>query len=146
MDKPICGTYSRLEWLKKELYKHLGNVLNDNEKRELVGWYFSYGFEMRFKKEELIEIIKSDEEIYNISLLLCDEDIMRGRTPPVLRCGDEVEVIVNAKNLTYHIGKIFNLIWHGNEKEWFYIILENGKKVGKRYFERDLRLIKKAEN
>ncbi|HEX9063196.1 MAG TPA: hypothetical protein VF941_23735, partial [Clostridia bacterium] len=69
------------------------------------------------------------------------QEISWGKKPPTFREGDEVEVIVNAKNTTYHRGLISQIIYHGNEKKWFYQIYENGKKVGKRYFEQDLKKI-----
>lgn len=33
MEKPVCGTYMLLEWLKDELYKHLQNSMSDTEKK-----------------------------------------------------------------------------------------------------------------
>jgi hypothetical protein len=149
MERPVCGpcgSYIRLEWLKDELYKHLSDCLNEVEKKELVGWYMSYGYSMGFAKDVLINMLKADEELFNVSKILSDEEILRGRKPPKLRLGDEVEVVVNARNITYHRGYIFKMMWHGEEKEWFYHISEDGKKIGKRYYEKDLIVLNNNSN
>lgn len=106
----------------------------------------SCGFARGFDKTVLLDYLKSDKELFSIAILLTDEEILKGKKPPILRKGDEIEVIVNAKNLTYHRGTICELLWNVNEKEWFYHIFENGKRVGKRYYESDLVLLKKIAN
>ncbi len=50
-----------------------------------------------------------------------------------------MEVVVNAKNITPHVGSIIDFAWHHKDKKWFFTIEENGKKVGKRYAKEDLR-------
>lgn len=55
--------------------------------------------------------------------------------------GARVEVIVNAKNTTYHTGVIRQMIWHSKHGQWWYFWREeNGRKVSKRYMASDLRL------
>lgn len=145
MEKPICGAGVRLEWLKNEFYCKSLACINAEELKDLAGWYLSEGLRMGFNKNLLLENIKDNEKLKNICDVLTEQEISRGKIPPVFREGDEVEVIVNAKNLTYHRGCISQIIYHGNEKEWFYHICENGKKVGKRYFERDLKKFEMTE-
>jgi hypothetical protein len=53
--------------------------------------------------------------------------------------GQEVEVIVNARNLTYHRGTVRSVTWHFNEQKWMYLLEEAGRRVSKRYDARDLR-------
>lgn len=114
------------------------------KKKELVGWYLSFANSDESIKNWLIDSLKIDEELYNIAKQLTDADILKGKVPPAFRYGDEVEVIVNAKNIRFHRGTICDYDWNFEKKEWSYIILENGKKVGKRYFEMDLKLVRKA--
>ena len=35
--------------------------------------------------------------------------------------------------------------WYFDEKKWYYFVAEQGKKIGKRYTEEDLRLPKNAK-
>lgn len=146
MEKAISGYSSRMDWLKTELYKDIERCTNDYEIRKVIAWYLTYGFSIGIDKNDLIDNIKSDERVIVISMSLTDEEILKGKKPPTLRRGDEVEVIVNAKNLTFHRGVIYNSIWHYKEKGWFYYIHEDGKKISKRYCDTDLRLLKKAND
>ncbi len=70
---------------------------------------------------------------------LTDDEVSQGKPPPEFDKGDQVEVIVNAKNITSHVGSVIDFIWHHEDKKWFFTIEENGKKVGKRYTKEDLR-------
>lgn len=59
---------------------------------------------------------------------------------PELLLNDKVEVILNERNKTPHIGYINKFIWHGKENNWLYFInKESGKKVSKNYRIEDLK-------
>ena len=146
MNEPISGYYLRLNWLKTELYKDVERCNNNEELLSCVAWYMSYGFAIGMKKDDLISNLNTDPRLLNTAQSLSEEDILRGRKPPAFRHGDIVEVIVNAKNLTHHKGVIYDMRWHGDRKEWYYFILEDGKKVSKRYFYDDLKLIDSKAN
>jgi hypothetical protein len=139
----ISGYSVRIDWLKDELYKSISNCINEKEIRETIAWYFTYGLSIGIEKNDLIDCIKSDDYIYKISMLLTDDEILNGKKMPTLRNGDEVEVILNAKNLTFHKGIICDMKWHFNDQKWFYYIFENGKKISKRYSREDLKLLKR---
>lgn len=70
---------------------------------------------------------------------LTGDEVSQGKSPPEFGKGDKVEVVVNAKNITPHIGSIIEFAWHHKDMKWFFTIEENGKKVGKRYAKEDLR-------
>ncbi len=144
MDVPICGTLTRLELLKKDFIEQIEICISEEEVNLTVGWYLKCGVSIGIPKEWLIDSIHDNIDLYKTVELLTEIDILHGRKPPLFRKGDIVEVIVNAKNTTYHKGFIFKLSYHFDEKEWMYYIMENNKKVSKRYFKNDLRLIKKA--
>lgn len=144
-ESPVCGTVERLKWLKKEFLDQVENCISVEEIKLTVGWYLSYGTYLGIEKKWLMESILDYKEFYELAKSLTEADILNGRKPPLLREGDFVEVIVNARNITYHRGIIYKIIYHFNEKEWNYYISENCKKISKRYYYRDLRLIKKVE-
>ena len=52
--------------------------------------------------------------------------------------GQRVRVIVNERNKTAHRGTIREVIWHFKDRRYNYYLVENGKKVSKRYFDEDL--------
>ncbi|SHJ97741.1 hypothetical protein SAMN02745163_02974 [Clostridium cavendishii DSM 21758] len=144
MDVPVCGKLARLELLKKDFVEQIENCISSEEVNLTVGWYLKYGLAIGIPKECLIESIHDNSDLYKTAKLLTDMDILQGRTPPLFREGDIVEVIVNVKNTTYHKGVIFKTTYHFVENEWMYYIIENNKKISKRYFKNDLALINKA--
>lgn len=144
IEKPVCGTFIRLERYKNELLKHIEKCVSAEEIKLTVGWYLLVGTSSGLKKDLLLKTIVDNKELLEIAESLTEEEVQNGRKPPLFRKGDVVEVIVNAKNITYHMGLISEIIYHFKEKEWMYYITENNKKVSKRYGSQDLRLIKKA--
>ena len=56
----------------------------------------------------------------------------------------DVEVIVNAKNITCHKGVIRQIIWHSKDQRWHFWLEEDGRKVSKRYAAADLRLLQES--
>lgn len=96
------------------------------------------------ENNDRVESILDYKEFYELAKSLTEEEILIGRKPSSFREGDIVEVIVNVRNTTYHSGVINKVIYHFKEKEWNYYISENGKKISKRYYYKDLRLIEKA--
>ena len=137
----VCGTVERIKWHKEELLRHMKRCITDEEVQFTVGWYLLEGISSGLEKEWLLEMLADDNRLYDMAISLREEDIQAGRKPPLFREGDMVEVIVNAKNTTYHKGIIHTVIYHFKDREWNYYICENNKKVSKRYCEVDLKLI-----
>lgn len=144
-ETPICGTLERVKWYRKELLNYIEHCISTEEIKLVVGWYLLYGTNTGLKKEWLMESIINDKELYEIAESLTNEEIINGRKPPLFRQGNLVEVIVNARNTTYHKGIIYAIIYHFKDKDWNYYISENGKKISKRYYSRDLKLIQDTE-
>lgn len=144
-EAPICGTLERVKWHKKELLNYIERCISTEDIKVAVGWYLLYGTTNGLKKEWLIESIIDNKELYEVAESLTSEEICSGRKPPLFRQDNLVEVIVNARNSTYHKGIIHTIIYHYQDKDWNYYISENGKKVSKRYYSRDLRLIENIE-
>lgn len=137
----ICGTLERVKWYKEELLKNIECCITTEEIKFTVGWYLLEGASNGLKKEWLIESIIDNKELHELAISLTNDDIQRGRKPPLFREGDLVEVTINAKNTTYHKGIIQTVVYHFKNQEWNYYICENGKKVSKRYDSIDLKLI-----
>ena len=57
---------------------------------------------------------------------------------PKFAVGQRVRVILNERNRTAHHGTIREIIWHLKDRRHNYYLLEDGKKVSKRYFDEDL--------
>lgn len=137
----VCGTLERVKWYKEELLRHVKCCITDEAVQLTVGWYLLEGITNGLQKEWLLKAVVDHKELYDIAISLSEEDIQRGRKPPLFREGDMVEVIVNAKNITYHRGMIHTAIYHVKDREWNYYICEDNKKVSKRYCSVDLKLI-----
>lgn len=106
----------------------------------IVSWYLNCGlFSMEFSRPELEAALRSHPSLQEMAMRLTEDEISQGKPPPELGRGDTVEVVVNAKNTTSHVGTIIDVAWHYKERKWFFIIEENGRKVGKRYTKEDLR-------
>lgn len=138
---PISGYSIRLNWLKDEFLSYLNKCIDDNELRDLVAWYLFYGLSIGLKGNDLIEAISHDELLYSVLISLSEQEISNGKKPPAFRLGSNVEVVVNAKNITSLKGSIYKVIWHNKNREWNYYIFENGKRISKRYLEEDLILV-----
>jgi hypothetical protein len=62
-------------------------------------------------------------------------------TPQEIALGTKVAVRVNDHNRTPHTGIIATATWHFKLGKWFYFLLENVRKVSKRYAAEDLQVI-----
>lgn len=141
----VCGTLERTKWYKEELLRCVKSCITDEEVQFTVGWYLLEGISNGIQKEWLLEVLADYNRLYDIAISLSEKDIQVGRRPPLFREGDMVEVIVNAKNITYHKGIIHTVVYHFKDKEWNYYICENNKKVSKRYCAADLKLIQTSK-
>ncbi|WP_410495515.1 hypothetical protein QTL86_16730 [Cellulosilyticum sp. ST5] len=141
----VCGTLERVKWYKEELLRCVKSCITDEEVQFTVGWYLLEGISSGIQKEWLLEVLADYNRLYDIAISLSEKDIQVGRKPPLFREGDMVEVIVNAKNITYHKGIIHTVTYHSKDREWNYFICENNKKVSKRYYAADLKLIQTSK-
>ena len=141
----VSGTLERVKWYKEELLKYVALCQTDEEVQFTVSWYLLEGISSGIQKEWLLEVLADYNRLYDIAISLSEKDIQVGRRPPLFREGDMVEVIVNAKNITYHKGIIHTVIYHFKDREWNYYICENNKKVSKRYCAADLNLIQTSK-
>ena len=57
---------------------------------------------------------------------------------PRYAVGQAVRVILNERNTTPRRGTIRGIIWHAKDQRYNYYLVENGRKVSKRYFDDDL--------
>lgn len=141
-DSPINSYDTGLKRLREELDRQLAsNNAHIPGARALIGWYFRYGFSLGYRREDLQASLASRPDLQAISFSLSEDEILDGKPSPELSVGEEVEVIVNGRNSTYHKGVVESVIWHHNSKVWHYRLVENGKSVSKRYESRDLRRI-----
>jgi hypothetical protein len=60
------------------------------------------------------------------------------RPKPRFAVGQAVRVVLNERNTTAHSGTVQEIIWHFKDQRYNYYLVENGRKVSKRYFEDDL--------
>jgi hypothetical protein len=123
-----------------EFVEHLAspgsNVVGE---RAIVGWYLAKGLRFGLHRIELEAALATRPRLQAVAASLSENEIAQGKSPPQLLVGQSVEVVVNAKNITYHRGTIREVIWHHNERAWHYYLEANGKKIGKRYAVSDLR-------
>ncbi len=68
----------------------------------------------------------------------------RSRSHPRFAVGDRVRVVLNERNRTPHEGSIREAIWHGKHQCWNYYLVEDGKKISKRYIAEDLEGVEAA--
>ncbi|MEW8351153.1 MAG: hypothetical protein AB2689_04950 [Candidatus Thiodiazotropha taylori] len=141
-DKPVNSYGTGLERLRSELDKQLASPnAHISGQRAIVGWYLRYGFSLGYYREDLEASLVSRTDLHVIASSLSDEEIRDGKPSPDFSNGDEVEVIINGRNSTYHSGTIDSVIWHHKSQVWHYRLVENGKNISKRYEARDLRSI-----
>lgn len=125
-----------------ELRAHLASPgASSVTSKEVVGWYMRYGYSLGVDRDILEGALEAMPEAREIAKGLSSSDIEAGKPPPEFGTGQLVEVVVNARNLTYHRGTIRELSWHHKEGKWMYLLTEAGKKIGKRYEARDLRAV-----
>lgn len=120
------------------LFSYWPKCINADEKSKLVKWFLD-GDLLGFDRKDLESVLSEHEELQETLSKLDPNDVSCGRHPPEFRSGDSVEVIVNAKNLTYHMGTVRKEVWHLKDRRWNFYLEANGKKIGKRYLANDLR-------
>ena len=137
--EPVNSYQTGLESLYKELVRQLNDRNASNvEVREIIAWYLSYGFNLGYKRADLEASFLQQPELQQIATDLSENEISEGKPVPEYIIGDNVEVIVNGRNTTYHRGVIVSVNWHHKDKQWNYILEANGKKVSKRYGAQDI--------
>jgi hypothetical protein len=140
MNEPITSYHTGLQRLHNELLRQLMlKEMSFVQLREVISWYFSYGYSLGFSRKEMEEALSENAQHMEIASTLSELEIQNGKPAQEFSIGESVEVIVNAKNTTYHSGRIIEIIWHHKESKWYYLIEENGKKVSKRYEAKSLR-------
>jgi hypothetical protein len=139
--KPISSHDSVAAQMALDLQKQLSlPAVGEVDVRAAVVWYMRYGYSRVVNRESLISALGDLPELQRLAETLTPEVIAQGKPLPEFMEGQKVEVIVNAKNVTYHSGTVQSLNWHHKEGRWMYYLLEDGKRVAKRYEARDLRL------
>jgi hypothetical protein len=138
-NQPVSGYGVRLEWLEGQFRDFAERAQREDELRSVAGWYLRYGFNLGMKRKDLLSAVNDRPKLVKLLKGITEAEIQAGKPLPVFPVGTEVEVIVNAKNLTYHKGTICEVNWHHKNEVWNYYLKENGKKVKKRYLEQDLR-------
>jgi hypothetical protein len=139
-DTPICGRDSRLHWLRTELIRQIESPRSTCvTRKEILGWFLRYGHSLGFSRDELLSCLKHDEQLLGIAEDLREVDILAGKPPPAFSPGQSVEVVLNGRNTTYRQGLIGEMRWHFKDGMWHYWIVENGRRVSKRYEARDLK-------
>ena len=142
-DQPISGFGTRLQGLREELSRQLAaRTASIPGQRNIVAWYLQYGYASGIQRYDLEQMLVGDPELLEMAKSLSDEEVSAGKPSPEFDHGDTVEVIVNAKNTTYHKGHVRLVQWHSEERQWLYLLEDDqGKKVSKRYLASDLRAI-----
>lgn len=137
--RPISGRDSRVAWLRTELAHQLGKATaNLVTTKEILGWFLRHGYSIGFSRDELLFSLQDDIDLLQVAGGLKDEEIRAGKPPPDFSPGQSVHVVLNARNTTYHQGLIAEVLWHHKDGIWNYQIVENGKRIAKRYEARDL--------
>jgi hypothetical protein len=138
---PVSGYTTRLQHQLEHLNAEMTRCINDEERVDLIKWYFANGIKFGSARDDLEEQISGVSmftRLLSHSRFSSTED---GKYPPHFRIGDPVQVVVNAKNITPRSGKVRDFIWHYKNGEWTYLISENGKAISKRYLKSDLILL-----
>lgn len=140
-DQPISGYSVRLQRMRKELSRQLAApTASIPGSRSIVAWYLQSADAALVRRSDLEQMLGDDPQLLEIARSLSEEEINAGKPAPTFNQGDAVEVIVNAKNITYHKGRVRSVQWHEQERHWLYLLEDDrGKNVGKRYLAEDLR-------
>ena len=140
--QPITSHHTRLEWLAAELKRQLASPgATVVDEKSVVGWYLSYGYSLGLSRDELHFYLRSIPSARAVAERMSEDEIALGKPAPEFVQEQRVEVLVNAKNTTYHSGTVQAVTWHHKEGKWYFTLEENGKKVSKRYEARDLRAV-----
>ena len=141
-DKPICGRDLRLRWLRAELDRQLKKPFGDAVAlSQVLAWYMRSGDSLGFAREELLFSLTNEIALLTVAEELSEAEILDGKPPPDFSRGQHVEVVVGARNTTYHCGTVEEMSWHHKDGVWHYRIVEAGRRVSKRYEARDLRRV-----
>lgn len=114
-------------------------MLHVEEVRDLVAWYMKYGHSLAVPRSAMENALLQNPELHAIAASLTDDEWRAGKPLMEFLPGQEVEVIVNARNTSYHRGTVRSVTWHFKEQKWIYLLDEAGHNVSKRYEARDLR-------
>jgi hypothetical protein len=140
MNEPITSYHTGLKRLHNELLRQLTlRKMSPVQLREVIAWYFSYGYSLSYSRKDMEELLSDNTQHREIASTLSEVEIKNGKPAQEFSIGESVEVMVSAKNTTYHCGRIIQITWHHKESKWHYFIEENGKKVSKRYEGKSLR-------
>lgn len=138
--QPITSHHTQLEWLVGELQRHLSSPGAPGVgESSVIAWYMSYGYSRGLSRAELEASLAFAPHLRSIAAGLSDDEISNGKPPPSFVEGQLVEVVLNARNTTYHKGIVQEIGWHHEEAKWLFRLSENGKRVSKRYEAEDLR-------
>jgi hypothetical protein len=142
-EQPVSGYGLRLQRLREELSRQLvAPTASIAGQRSIVGWYLQQEHTAGVGRFDLEQMLGDDAQLLELARSLTDEEISAGKPAPTFNHGDAVEVIVNAKNITSHKGRVRQVQWQDTERHWLYLLAdENGKNVSKRYLASDLRAI-----
>ncbi len=137
-NEPVSGYDVRLEAHLNALHRYWPKCVNDDEQASLLKWFLN-GDLLGLEREELFELLSEHSEFQDVLSEMAANDPVGGQYPPEYRYGEHVEVIVNAKNLTHHVGTVRKAIWHSKDRRWNFYLEVGGKNIGKRYLAVDLR-------
>jgi hypothetical protein len=142
-DQPISGYGVRLQRMREELSRQLAApTASIAGTRSIVAWYLQSADAAMVRRPDLMQMLSDDAQLLQVAQSLSDEEIGAGKPAPTFNNGDAVEVIVNAKNITYHKGRVRLVQWHDKERHWHYLLEDDqGRNVSKRYIAEDLRLV-----
>jgi hypothetical protein len=57
---------------------------------------------------------------------------------PEFAVGQNVAVVLNDRNRTPHSGQVVGYVWHYKHGRYFYLLIERGNRIKKRYWAEDL--------
>jgi hypothetical protein len=142
-NQPVSGRGTWLESLREELSRQLAApAASVAGTKSIIAWYMQRGYAMGVPRADLEIMLAGEPQLAEIARSLSDGEIGQGKPAPDFNDGDAVEVIVNAKNTTYHKGHVRLVQWHTNERKWLYLLAdEQGRNVSKRYSADDLRTV-----
>jgi hypothetical protein len=140
-DQPISGYVVRLQRMREELSRQLAApTASVAGPRNIVAWYLQNADAALVRRSDLVQMLRDDPQLLEMARSLSEEEISAGKPAPKFGHGDAVEVIVNAKNITYHKGRVRLVQWHSQERHWHYLLEDDqGRNVSKRYLAEDLR-------
>ena len=140
-NRPVSGYNARIDAHLVTLLGYWPKCVNAEEQINLIKWFLD-GDLLGLQREDLLGVLHEHAELQDALSKLDLDAPTEGKHPPEFRSGDPVEVIVNAKNLTHHIGTVREAVWHFKDRRWNYYLEVSGKRIGKRYLANDLRQLR----